>query len=227
MRVKQINTALYNLLGEELIDWERDELALKLSLLSPDVLKEVMRHLPVIWPVSYMLFYAFIEQASTAGSCLKPEQFHNWVKAVLDVYEADGLRQAQLFMEEVESKYVCQIRGEAGASLLANEHLLASLARGMLGRDIKIIASPETSFDTEIFSCRPFLISVPGKDTIFFSTSLPPPSWPPWNWEEHSHRIVVVPLNTTIPTTLMIFMPSLQHLPTTAWRRIFSICARQ
>lgn len=149
MRVKQINTALYNLLGDELIDWERDELALKLSLLSPDVLKEVMRHLPVIWPVSYMLFYAFIEQASTAGSCLKPEQFHNWVKAVLDVYEADGLRQAQLFMEEVESKYVCQIRGEAGASLLANEHLLASLARGMLGRDIKIIASPETSFDTE------------------------------------------------------------------------------
>lgn len=148
MQPAKLDRALAHLLGAELSDWERLELAEKLARLPAEVLAEVMRQLPVIWPVSYALFYAFVEQAAKAAGCLQPRQYPAWARAILDVYEADGLRQAQLFMADVEKNFVCQIRGEAGIRLQDIEPLLLVYARGVLGREVKIVAAPVAGYDT-------------------------------------------------------------------------------
>lgn len=152
MQPAKLDRALEHLLGQELSDWERLELAERLALLPEAVLAEVMRQLPVIWPVSYALFYAFAEQAAKAGDCLEPQQFPDWVHAILDVYEASGLRQAQLFMEDVATTFVCHIRGEAGVRLQDIEPLLLTYARGVLGREVEIAVDPVVSYDTSTLS---------------------------------------------------------------------------
>lgn len=149
MDANKINLALDSMLGNEISDWEREELAEKLVDVPKEILREIMSSLPVIWPVSYALFLAFVDQAVKAGSCLKPSQYKEWVKAILDVYEAEGLRQAQLFMEEVEDKYLCQIRGQRGIRLEDCEARLLLYARSILGRDVKLTSGRQPFFDTE------------------------------------------------------------------------------
>lgn len=148
MGVARINQQLAALLGHEVADWQREELAEKLALLNPEIRRQALQQLPVIWPVSSALYDAFVDQAAKASSCLHPRQFANWVKAALDVYEADGLRQAQLFLEEVESNFLCQIRGEAGVRLTEVESRLLPYARSILGRELKFAAADTASFDT-------------------------------------------------------------------------------
>jgi hypothetical protein len=69
-----LNQALASMLGSEMNDWEREELAEKLADGPKEIVKEIMHSLPVIWPVSYALFLAFVDQAIKAGVCLKPAQ---------------------------------------------------------------------------------------------------------------------------------------------------------
>ena len=146
---ERLNQALASMVGNEMNGWEREELAEKLAGAPEDIVKEIMRSLPVVWPVSYALFLSFVDQAIRAGACLKPAQYKDWVKAILDVYEAEGLRQAQLFMEGVEDNYVCQIQGEGGLRLDECEAKLLHYARSILGRDLKFVPNGEVSFDTQ------------------------------------------------------------------------------
>jgi len=148
MPTARINQQLAMLLGNEVADWEREELAEKLTILTPEIRRLALQQLPVIWPVSYALYYAFVDQAAKASTCLHPSQFAAWVKAALDVYEADGLRQAQLFLEEVEQNFLCQLRGEAGVRLTDVEALLLPYARSILGREVKLAPAESASFDT-------------------------------------------------------------------------------
>ncbi len=155
MTIARINDQLAMLLGNEVADWEREELAEKLAGLDPEIRRQALKHLPVIWPVSYALYYAFVEQAGKASSCLHPSQFPAWVNAALDVYEADGLRAAQLFLEEVEANFLCRIRGEAAARLSEVEHRLLPYARSLLGRELRLVPAATASFDTSTLFLPP------------------------------------------------------------------------
>ena len=152
MSVERLNAQLAVLLGEELADWERQELAERLARLRPAVRREVLRQLPVVWPVSYALYHTLVEQADKAGDCLRPSQFPAWVKAALDVYEAQGLRAAQVFLAEVEENFLCQLRGQAGVRLAEVEPRLLPYACGLLGREVRLAASGEASFDISVIS---------------------------------------------------------------------------
>lgn len=148
LTLARIGDQLAALLGQEVADWQREELAEKLAALPSPIRRQAMGQLPVIWPVSCALYHAFVEQVAKASSCLLPSQIAPWVKAALDVYEADGLRQAQLFLEAVETDFVCQMRGEVGMRLAEIEHRLLPYARGILGRELKFAPAETASFDT-------------------------------------------------------------------------------
>jgi nitric oxide reductase NorD protein len=152
MSLARINEQLAVLLQDGVADWEREELAEKLAALDPELRRQALRQLPVIWPVSYALYHAFVEQLARAATCLLPSQIAPWVNATLDCYEADGLRAAQLFLEEVESNFLCQIRGEAGVRLTEIEHRLLPYARGILGREVHLAPAETASFDTDTLS---------------------------------------------------------------------------
>jgi len=168
MNRAQIDNILQQLLGSHLDEWwERDELTDKLVAMPHSLQKQVLRQLPVIWPVSYALFMAFVDEAGRAGSCLSPEQFDEWVKATLDVYEEHGLRQAQIFMREVESNFVCRLRGEDGIRLREVEGRLRPYAIGLLGREVAFATGPRPAFDTETLFLPEETALFPGREQNF------------------------------------------------------------
>ena len=148
MKKKYINDYLTTILESELNDWEIDELAEKLARFSPNVQKVILQNIPVIWPVSYALFYSFVDQASKAMGCLDTTQLTSWIHAVLDVYESQGLHHAQTYMENVEQTFLCQIKGETGVKFEEVAPWLRPYAIGLAEKNIDIEPSDSVFTDT-------------------------------------------------------------------------------
>jgi len=98
-------------------DWERDELFDHLAHYEPLVEKAVIEQLAILWPVSSPLCFDFLAHLKNGLACLSTGQLPDWVKGILDAYEADGLQAARLYMDDVENNFLCRIRGGKGLTL--------------------------------------------------------------------------------------------------------------
>ncbi len=130
-------------------DWEIEEHLEGISGLQPLQQDLALSQVAAIWSVSHSLCYSYLGAAGNALSCLSEERFIAWVRATLDIYEKNGLRRAQQFMADVESNFLCRIRGEAGLDFTAAEKRLSSYAHAILGRKITLAAGPDIHTDTE------------------------------------------------------------------------------
>jgi nitric oxide reductase NorD protein len=129
-------------------EWEVEESLDKLRELSPTQQQLVLDQVPVIWPVSNSLCYSYLNFVGPALDCLADDQISDWVAAILDTYEQQGLRQAQLFMADAEDNYLCRLRGEDGVELSALPQL-RTYAQGLIGQPIRLAPDRETWTDTE------------------------------------------------------------------------------
>jgi nitric oxide reductase NorD protein len=129
-------------------DWEVEENLEKLRPLPPHRQELVLRQIPAIWPVSNSLCYSYLASAGPALECLADQQISDWVGAILDTYEQQGLRAAQNFMADAETNYLCRLRGEAGVELAALPHL-QTYAQGVAGQPVRLAVGPELSTDGE------------------------------------------------------------------------------
>ena len=129
-------------------DWERDEIFDHLAGYEPLVEKAVIAQLGILWPISSPLCLDFLKHLAKALTCLSIEQLPDWVKGILDVYEAQGLRAARDYMDDVESRFLCTIRGEKGPGL--DEILPGMLLylQGLSGRRLQIEQASSLSTDT-------------------------------------------------------------------------------
>ena len=140
-------------------DWEVEENLEKLRPLSPQRQSLILQQIPAIWPVSNSLCYSYLACAGTALECLSDSQISDWVSAILDTYEQQGLRGAQNFMADAEGNYLCRLRGETGVELESLPHLQA-YAQGVAGLPLRLAPSLELGTDTET-------IFLPAKITAF------------------------------------------------------------
>ena len=129
-------------------DWEVEENLEGLRPLSRPQQDLVLSQIPAIWPVSNSLCYSYLASAGPALECLADQQLGDWVSAILDIYEQQGLRAAQNFMADAAGNYLCKLRGEAGVELASLPHLQA-YAQGVSGRPLRLAANPEPSTDGE------------------------------------------------------------------------------
>jgi len=99
---------------------------------------------------------------------LSPEQLPDWVKGILDVYEADGLRAAREYMADVEGNFLCRIRGEKGQSLDEAIPKLQLYLRGLSGRPLEVQRSSSVSTDTtHLFLPRESITPAHANDTFY------------------------------------------------------------
>lgn len=129
-------------------DWEVEENLEKLRHLPSHRQELVLRQIPAIWPVSNSLCYSYLASAGPALECLADQQITDWVKAILDTYELQGLRAAQNFMADAEGNYLCRLRGESGVELASLPHL-QTYAQGVAGEALRLAPGPEPSTDGE------------------------------------------------------------------------------
>lgn len=146
--------------AHELNSWEAEELEEVLGGLDREVRETVLAQIEVIWPVSHSLCFAVLESLPDVLACLDPGQIAEWVKEVLAVYEAQGLRSARHFMSNVEGNYLCRIRGEAGYGFREIEPRFLPYIRGLSGRDLKLIPG-------KVASCTSSTIQLPSRVGVF------------------------------------------------------------
>ncbi len=146
---QNIRNRLHRLIGlDDLHSWDVEEHIDRLAALPAATLEEVFHQIVVIWPVSYALCFAFLDRLPTTLTCLAPAQLGEWVKAVLDVYESDGLRAATHYMHDVEGNFLCRLRGEAGLTLPEAQGRLLPYLRGLAGYELAIAPADCCGTDT-------------------------------------------------------------------------------
>ncbi|MEK6202291.1 MAG: VWA domain-containing protein [Desulfobulbaceae bacterium] len=149
-------------------DWERDEIFDHLTPYEPLVEKTVIEQLAILWPISSPLCFDFLAHLQNGLTCLGPEQLPDWVKGILDVYEADGLRAAREYMNNVEGSFLCRIRGEKGLSLDEAIPKLQLYLRGLSGRPLELQKSSSVSTDTtRVFLPRESITPAHANDTFY------------------------------------------------------------
>jgi nitric oxide reductase NorD protein len=140
--------------------WEIEEHLGNIAELESDLQELVLTQVPAIWSVSHSLCYSYLSSAGSALGCLPADRMIQWVGDILDIYEKDGLRAAQHFMDDVESNFLCRIRGEAGFACTDASSRLTSYARSIIERNITIAEGQHIYTDTEF-------IYLPNKLTLF------------------------------------------------------------
>jgi len=126
-------------------DWEIEEHLENIAELPAAFQKLVLSHVPAIWAVSHSLCYSYLSSARSALDCLPTDRMTQWVGNFLDTYEKDGLRAAQHFMADVESNFLCRIRGEAGLAEIVEKRGLELAPLG----DRTRLAGAETGVDDD------------------------------------------------------------------------------
>jgi len=149
-------------------DWERDEIFDLLARIEPLVEKTVIEQLGILWPVSSQLCFDFLAHLKSGMTCLSIEQLPDWVRGILDVYEADGLRAARDYMDDVEGNFLCRIRGEKGLSLDEAIPKLQFYLRGLSGKTMELQKSTSFYTDTNsIFLPREIISTANVNDNFF------------------------------------------------------------
>jgi nitric oxide reductase NorD protein len=153
-------------------NWELDEHVEQLAGF-PDALKrEIIRQVAVIWPVSHALCFDFLDQVQKGLTCLHPSQLPEWVNAILDVYEKEGLQQAGRFMRDVETVFLCRLRGETGLTFGQAAGRLLPYVRGLAGRGLDLTPAAETYTDGQTIFLPPEIAIFKGGKENFLAYKL-------------------------------------------------------
>jgi nitric oxide reductase NorD protein len=148
-----------------LTSWEMEEHLARLAGCTEQAQREILRQVAVIWPVSHALCASFLDQVPKGLACLSLAKLPEWVNAILDVYEKEGLQQACRFMAEVETNFVHRLGGENGLTLTEASSRLLPYIRGLAGRDLALAGAPETYTDGQT-------IFLPPEITLFLESRL-------------------------------------------------------
>jgi len=150
MDIAELNKKFFSLVPSHPPNgWEIEEHLDSILELPAELQELVLFQVPVIWSVSHSLCYSYISSAGAALACLPPDHLNQWVGDILDIYEKEGLRAAQHFMNDVEMNFLCRIRGEAGLGFSDAEPRLTPYARSIIERKISLAAGPAIYTDTE------------------------------------------------------------------------------
>ncbi len=138
-------------------NWEIEEHLEAIVGLPAELQELTLSQVPAIWSVSHSLCYSYISSAKNALDCLPTGRLNQWVGNILDTYEKDGLRAAQQFMGDVETNFLCRIRGEAGLDFSEAAPRLMPYADSILGRRIFLTGGSAIYTDTESIFLPPKL----------------------------------------------------------------------
>ncbi len=149
MKLATLSERFYTLVAPDIPnEWDVEEVMEPYIEERDNTCEVILDHIPVIWPVSHSLCYDFLRQAPEALKHLSLEQIPPWVGVVLDIYENDGLRAAQRFMQDVEGEYLSRLEERGGLALASVEKRLLPYIRGIARDELQISAARDIYTDT-------------------------------------------------------------------------------
>jgi len=134
---------------EILNDWELDEQASTIAALPCALQEEVLRLHRMIWPVSHGLCSLFVQELPRILRCLTPEQLAPFAMRLLDAYEEGGLFAARRFLGDIDSHFLCALKGESGLSFARAAQRLTPYLAGLAGTTrMELLAGEHAATDT-------------------------------------------------------------------------------
>lgn len=156
MNRNEVKRRLHSLIGlESLHSWDVDEHIDYIATLPAETQEEIFRQIMAIWPVSYALSFAFLDQLPKGLACLHHNQLSTWVNAALDVYEIDGLQASSRFLADVEKSFACKLTGKSSLSLEQAKGRLQPYITGLAGYEISLDTNPTPYTDTTTIYLEP------------------------------------------------------------------------
>ncbi|MDH3360201.1 MAG: VWA domain-containing protein [Desulfobulbaceae bacterium] len=168
MNRNDVKKRLHHMIGlDSLHSWDIDTHIDLLADLPEETQEEIFRQITAIWPVSYALCFAFLEQLPKGLACLHSSQLAAWVNATLDVYEERGLQAANRFLTEVENNFACKLENTPGLSFDEVKGRLHPYLTGLAGYEIALAVGVAPSTDTTTIFLEPDIASFESKEQNF------------------------------------------------------------
>ncbi len=130
-------------------EWELEEILEGLSGLSSQQQKELLNHVPAIWPISHSLCFSYLTEVPHALILLPVELLPEWVRQILSHYEDGGLRRARDFMADIEGNFLLSIKKKTEVSITELRGRLIPFLRGISGNTLNIEQGVNSSTDTQ------------------------------------------------------------------------------
>lgn len=149
MRPATLTKRFYDLVAPDIPnEWDVEEVLDPFADEQDSVCEAALGHVPVIWPVSHSLCYDFLRLLPEALKALSLEQIPHWIGITLDLYETNGLRAAQRFMQNDLEDYLAKRGGSGGLSLASATKQLLPYIRGISRDDLQISTARQCYTDT-------------------------------------------------------------------------------
>lgn len=98
-------------------EWEQEELTILVAGFDRSLDDLIFQQIAAIWPVSTALCFSILEELDNTLQRIAPDEVPEWVRMILEIFEADGLRAARSFMADRDNIYFQRLRGQGSLSL--------------------------------------------------------------------------------------------------------------
>lgn len=133
---------------EHLNEWEREELISLIAGFDRSFDDLIFRQIAAIWPISTALCFSILEELEKTLYRIAPEEVPEWVRRILHIFEAEGLRAARAFMADADNIYFQRVRGQESLSFEEVAGRLLPYIRGLSNRNLLLEPGPSAATDT-------------------------------------------------------------------------------
>ncbi|MBC8318286.1 MAG: VWA domain-containing protein [Desulfobulbaceae bacterium] len=145
---------------EHLNEWEREELIALIACFDRSLDDLILQQIAAIWPISTALCFSILEELEKTLQRIAPADVPEWVRRILQIFEAEGLRAARAFMEDADNIYFQRMRGQESLVFEEVAGRLLPYVRGLSSRNLQLEAGSSAATDTTT-------VFLPGEISVF------------------------------------------------------------
>lgn len=138
-------------------EWEVEDVFEGLTELESGQWQYLLEYVEAIWPVSHALCFAYLQQGAEIVRLLSPENLGDWVRKILELYEAEGLVGARRFMAHIESNFLVPRVDSSATPFEQVVNPMLHYVRGVSGRGFELQKALVPFTDTEIIYLPPVI----------------------------------------------------------------------
>lgn len=146
---EQFEDRLWRIIPPEYLnEWEQEELISLIAGFDRSLDDLIFQQIAAIWPVSTALCFSILEEFDKTLQQITPDEVPEWVRRILEIFEADGLRAARSFLADRDNIYFQRIRGQGRLSFEEVSARLLPYMRGLANKNLLLEPAPFASTDT-------------------------------------------------------------------------------
>jgi len=170
MLKEQFEDRLWSIIPPDYLnEWEQEELISLVAGFDRSLDDLILQQIAAIWPVSTALCFSILEELDNTLQRIAPAEVPEWVRMILEIFEADGLRAARSFMADSDNIYFQRLRGQGGLSFEEISARLLPYVRGLAHDNLLLEPGSSASTDTRtIFLPKEISFLMMNKE-IFYS----------------------------------------------------------